>query len=90
MNRTPNAEQLSELLAQQDDAGAHHVLWIDVNGEVHLSALPKTQTPLGFEETQSDMRLRCESFGPGNAYTGRAAAADKDYVTSLFKRLVTC
>jgi hypothetical protein len=36
LNDSPTIEQLTELLASVDDNSADHVLWVGVDGEVHI------------------------------------------------------
>lgn len=41
LTKTPTKAQLKEVLASADDSQGHHVLWVDMDGEVHLDLLPE-------------------------------------------------
>ena len=87
MNQNPTVEELRELIRACDDLAGHHVLWVAKNGDVHVSRVPKDKTPVGFEEAQLDMQLRCETFEAGNEYVGPEAAQDDDWIEQLFDAL---
>src|ERR1700677_3323874 len=87
MNKNPTVEELRELIRAWDDLAGHHVLWVAKNGDVHVSEVPKDMTPVGFQEDQPDMQLRCETFEAGNEYVGPEAAEDGDWIKQLFDAL---
>lgn len=70
MNKNPTVEELRALVRACDDLASHHVLWVEKNGDVHLSEVPKDRTPVGFQEDLPDMQLRYETFEAGNDYVG--------------------
>jgi hypothetical protein len=88
MNKMPTVEQLSALLADQRDDEAHHILWVDELGEVHVSPLPHDLSPVGFDQAHPELRLRYETFGAGNEYTGPKALAAKEYISTTLKQLI--
>lgn len=88
LDNNPTVEQLRALLAECDDQAGHHVLWVAKNGDVHLSRVPKDKTPVGFQESESEMQLRYETFQAGNEYVGLEAAEDEAWVRQLFDALV--
>jgi hypothetical protein len=83
LNADPTKEQLRELLARCDDLAGHHVLWVEREGEVRISQLPRRWPPPRFE-SPPDLQLRHETFQAGNEYVGEAAAADDEWVSKLF------
>lgn len=87
LNAAPTKAELRGMLELCNDRSAHHVLWVDKNGDVHVSPLPKDLTPAGFQQTQPSMQLRYETFEQGNEYVGPAAAADDEWVSRLFDSL---
>lgn len=88
LNNTPTEEQLRQLLAGCNDRAGHHVLWVEKNGEVHISMSPAKPSLAGFQQSHPDMKLRYETFEKGNEYVGVPAAADEAWVTHLFASLV--
>ena len=88
LNSSPTLDELSALISTRVDEMGHHVLWVDSNGEVHLTRLPDDLTPLAFSESQKSMKMRCETFDRGSGYVGNAAAKDSRFITPLFKLLV--
>jgi hypothetical protein len=70
-------ERLGELLAAADDYSAHHVIWVDSEGNVVLTAAPAAQLGHG-------LKFRFRLFARGNGYVGEGAASDEHWVRSLF------
>ncbi len=89
LNNNPIPDQLRELLARQDDNAGHHVLWVAPNGDVTVTILPRGLPAVDFHPVSGDVRLRYETFLAGNGYVGPEAAADDEWVSELFDRLVT-
>jgi hypothetical protein len=87
LDNSPTEEQLRQLLAQCNDRASHHVLWVEKNGEVHVSAVSEL-SPGGFQQAQPGMQLRYETFEKGNEYVGVLAATDQEWVSQLFESLV--
>lgn len=87
MNRNPTVDELRKLIGACDDRAAHHVLWVAKDGEVHVSQVPKEESPNAFEERQADMQLRLETFQAGNEYVGPEAARDYEWMKQLFQAL---
>lgn len=88
LNKNPKFDELKALIEQCDDSAGHHILWVDNLGEVYISLLPEGLTPVGFEESCDEMRMRYETFTMGADYVGPNAAQDVRHVTSLFDMLM--
>jgi hypothetical protein len=88
LEKNPTVEELRDLLRKCDDQAGHHVLWVAKNGDVHVSRVPKDETPVGFQEAVPEMQLRYETFEAGNEYVGPDAAEDEGWVKQLFDALV--
>lgn len=88
LNDNPTREQLRELIGRCDDSAGHHVLWVTLSGEVKLSPVPFDRPPDELQRIYPDMRLRVDTFLAGNEYVGAEAAADDDWLTELFQRLI--
>jgi hypothetical protein len=87
LNENPAQQQLRDLLAGHDDTAGHHVLWVDSNGEVNITTLPRGWPPVEFQPASAEVKLRYETFLAGNGYVGPEAAEDKEWVGELFDRL---
>jgi hypothetical protein len=88
MAQSPTMDQLVRIIGAADDKATHHILWLDYQGNVHLSPLPFNLTPVGFAEDNKDViKLRLETFEQGNGYTGPGAAKDKNWMDRLFRAL---
>ncbi|QVL49070.1 MAG: hypothetical protein KFB96_00570 [Thiocapsa sp.] len=87
LNNSPTIEQLAALVAECDDGAGHHVLWVDRDGDVHISTVPKHLSPVGFEQATPEMKLRNETFAQGNDYVGPNAAKDERLISDLLKSL---
>lgn len=83
----PSTNQLAALLGACDDKAAHHILWVSRSGDVNVTPLPYTLSPVGFERSIPDLLMRYETFQCGNDYVGAAAAADEEWVSRLFASL---
>ena len=88
LNNNPTGGELRKLISTCDDSAGHHVLWVKKSGEVDLSRISQDQTPLGFQQAHPEMQMRFETFLAGNGYVGPEAAADADWVSELFDRLL--
>jgi hypothetical protein len=87
MDKNPTVEELRQLIMACNDLAGHHVLWVANNGDVHVSRVPKGVSPVGFQEAQSEMQLRYETFEAGNDYVGPEAAKDNEWINQLFDAL---
>lgn len=88
LSANPTKRQLAELLAKCDDSAAHHILWVDHKGDVHITPLPDHMLPGDFAASNPDIKFRYETFHSGGDYTGPNAAADDIFIGDLFKALV--
>jgi hypothetical protein len=87
MEKSPTIDELRGLIRACNDSAGHHILWVAKNGDVQLSIVPKELTPVGFQQTTSEMQLRYETFEAGNEYVGPDAAGDDGWVKQLFDSL---
>ena len=88
LNDNPTLDDLKDIFASCDDDAGHHVLWVDKNGEVNLSVIPKDLTPIGFEEKTTQMQIRYETFIQGNEYVGKRAAEDQSFMKRIFDSML--
>ena len=88
LNNSPSESELMALLQNCDDNAAHHCLWVNRVGDVQISRIPDSMTPIGFESATPDMAMRFETFDQGNGYVGREAAEDAGWVKTVFSVLV--
>ncbi len=88
LNQNPAPDQLRELIRHCDDWAGNHILWVRKDGEVLVSLVPGDLTPVGFEESSSDLQLRFPTFQAGNEYVGSDAAADDAWIAEVFDRLI--
>lgn len=87
--KSPSLKQLRDLLAGCDDLAAHHVLWVDVDGGVHIDPVPAGMTPSRFEtELGTRFKFRQETYARGNGYVGAEAAEQDGYVKGLLDDLI--
>ncbi len=84
----PKIDELRELLTNADDAVDSHMLWVARDGAVHLDRLGG-YSPIGLSAQHDDMVFRLETFVAGNGYVGTAAAKNDDWVSRLFRALVS-
>lgn len=90
MNLTGNhtKDDLRALLAKCDDESGNHVLWVSKEGEVHIDKLQNGESPIRFEEQHSDtLKFRLETFAVGCGDVGKEAAANDDWVTTLYQTI---
>jgi len=89
LNSSPSKEELSAIISRCDDHSGNHVLWVNESGDVYITSIDSNiMTPVGFEASTPNMKLRYETFGAGNDYVGENAAKDDELVTRLFNSLV--
>lgn len=89
LNSSPTKAQLRKLLRSCDDDEGAHILWVDRQGEVHITLLDEEATPAAWAGSMGDrIRFRYETYGAGNGYVGPDAAQDDSYVALLFRHLV--
>ena len=51
--QNPTKEELIALLLPLNDEAASHVIWVGLDGEVHIDPLPDDLTPVGYEKIQN-------------------------------------
>lgn len=84
----PKIDELRHLLENADDKEDSHMMWVARDGVVHLDPL-EGSSPLRLSTQHEDMAFRLETFVAGNGYVGAAAAVDDDWVSRLFRALVS-
>lgn len=88
LNNDPSVSDLASIIAKCDDNSSHHVLWVDVAGNVYVTPLNGI-TPVGFEEQQkSNLAMRYETFGQGNGYVGIDASKDTVFLQGVLNHLI--
>ena len=89
LNNNPTMDDLRDLLRPWDDRAAHHVLWADRTGEVHITPVEKKwPVPQPGPEVLDNTLVRFETFQAGNEYMGPDAAASDEWVTDAFNWLM--
>jgi hypothetical protein len=77
--------ELRQILAAADDHAGNHVLWIDVDGGVHLTlADAAAELPHGHLPAHPPARLRFAPFEQGSGAVGPDAARDDELVGDLY------
>lgn len=87
LNDNPTLDELKTLFASCNDDAGHHVLWIDKEGEVNLSVIPKDLTQAGFEEATAQMQIRYEAFIQGSNYVGISASKNQSLMEKIFESI---
>ncbi|MGD0096320.1 MAG: hypothetical protein ABSB60_07490 [Terracidiphilus sp.] len=88
-NSTP--QELASMLAKLNDKTAHHMIWVDYAGDVHIEALPRDMAPVTFsKENEARIKFRFETLERGKGYVGPLAATDNLWVGHLYTSLVDC
>lgn len=90
LNDNPTVDQLRDLLRPWDDRAAHHVLWADRTGEVHITELEKKWRPIPEPgpEVLDNALVRFHTFYAGYGYVGAEAAAKDEWMTDAFEWLL--
>lgn len=87
LNQQPSIDDLSKLFAKRKDKHCSHILWLCSTGEVRLDPLAPEMNEDEFMKRKPSMRARFRTYRQGNGYVGRRAAADRQYMESLYQRL---
>lgn len=88
LNNNPTTKQLASLVAQCNDNSNSHILWASKSGDVIISPLDDSLSPIGFQEATPSMAMRYETFQMGNDYVGVNASKDIEHINRLFNDLV--
>jgi hypothetical protein len=90
LNNNPTKEQLRDLLRPLDDRAAHHVLWVDRAGEVHITPLEKKWRPIPEPgpDVLDNALVRFQTFTAGYGYVGPEAAASDEWINDAFDFLM--
>jgi hypothetical protein len=87
LNNNPNQVQLRELLEGANDEACNHVLWIDISGNVHLTAVDGTFDSEQFTAKHTNVRIRFDEYLQGHGCVGQDAANDASHVDEVFGHL---
>ncbi|ABB24681.1 hypothetical protein [Pelodictyon luteolum] len=88
LNVFSSLAELQELFAVCNDNAGHHILWVDLQGEVRLDKVPDDLSPIGFKRACPDMKMRMVTFQKGNDYVGENAARDESFMRSVYDALL--
>ena len=90
LNNNPTMDQLRDLLRPWDDRAAHHVLWVDHAGEVHITAMERTsrRPPPPPQEVLDNAVVRFETLWASKGYVGPEGAASDEWVADAFNWLM--
>jgi hypothetical protein len=87
LNNNPTMDQLRDLLRPLDDRAAHHVLWVDHAGEVHVTPLAKEWRPIPEPgpDVLDNALVRFHTFYAGYGYVGPEAVTDDEWITEALE-----
>jgi len=91
LNQNPSVDQLKQLFASVDDEAGHHILWVDLSGNVHLSIIPEGLSPVGFQEelkTSNAMKFCLDTFPRGSEDVGVDASKSDEHMDRIFGRVM--
>jgi hypothetical protein len=89
LNNNPTKDQLRDLLRPFDDRAAHHVLWVDRGGEVHITPMVRVKwgrPPEPPQDVLDNAVVRFETFWAGNGYVG--SDVSDEWITDAFDWLL--
>jgi len=75
LKNNPTIEELAALIKPLDDQNYSHRMWVDHDGDVHVSIVPENE-----EEIRAKSKFCYECLDRGNGYVGPKAANDEEYV----------
>ena len=79
LNRSNDIDELQTLLINHPYGKCHYMLWVDITGEVQLSAIPEGITPPTFASSLGDkMTFRCPTIECGSSIVGSGAQDPKN------------
>lgn len=83
LDNDPTTDQLRDLLRPLDDRAAHHVLWVDRTGEVHITPMEKTwpAPKKPGPDVLDNALVYFEPFWAGNGYVGTEGVANDEWIT---------
>ena len=82
-------DELKQLLASCNDNKGHHIMWVDLDGNVDITLLPSGLSPADWAETMKDkIKFRYETFLRGNAHVGFGTARREEYVDKLYRDVI--
>ena len=88
LSQNPTQAELRALFAAADDEAGHHILWVDTDGQVHLTLLDETTVLTEFTKAYPTTRLRFEAFCVGNSSVGPDAANDVEHINRYYNWLI--
>src|SRR5512140_416126 len=88
LSSTTSIEQLRELIAGCNDNQTSHIIWVDNQGEVHVTPIPEEATPASWADGMRErMRFRFETLKQGTGFVGPEAAEDDAWMGRLYASL---
>lgn len=77
----------TNLIGSVDDESAHHILWVDVGGDVLIEPIMEI-TPARWATNNPILQFRLETFVCGNGYMGREASRDRKWINRLYVAII--
>ncbi|WP_017903883.1 hypothetical protein [Pseudomonas asplenii] len=87
LNNHPTIDQLAGLFASRKDSHDDHILWISETGEVRLDRRASHVDEQHFSRAQPDLLACLVMYRRGQGYTGKKAAADRDFMSRVLQNL---
>jgi len=87
LNNQPTIDQLARLFALRKDSHDDHILWISESGEVKLDGRSPYTDERAFSQAKSDLFACIKMYRRRQGYTGKKAAADKDFMGRVLQTL---
>ncbi len=88
MNEHPTLEEFKAFLVQ-GDGETHHILWLDERGEVHLTPVPDTLSPMAWEIVgDNQIRFTLGIFVRAVGLCGTQVPQDDECVRRLYADLI--
>ena len=87
LNYNPTLDQLKQIIAGVDDTTDSHILYVNKNGDVRLTAF-RTDTAAGADYANEEtLQFVLDTFMIGEGYTGQQAIQDPEWMEELFSEL---
>jgi hypothetical protein len=85
--QNPSIEDLRAIIADADDQAGHHIVWLSLGGNVHVTRLIG-ELPIEWEKrNENQYKFRLASFAQGNGYVGPEAAQDEGWMREMLDKL---
>ncbi len=88
MNKNPNLTELKRFVSRIDDSAGNHIVWVDLEGNVHASKVARGDSPAEWaRRMEGKFRCRLETLIKGNGYLGKKAAMDDQWMRQMLHEL---